>query len=105
MAFKKGESGNKSGRPKGTKNKVTDKLRASITAFLSKNFDELTSGFDEMPLKEKAKLYCDLLQYILPKMQATSIDFGFEKLPESDLDEILNQLIKKQNEKLQPSQN
>lgn len=106
MAFKKGESGNPSGRPAGTNNKVSNKLRGTITAFLSDNFQKLKDDFGTMPAKDRAKLYCDLLQYGLPKLQAMSMDLSFDRLTEEELNEIIQTLINKSNEKrLQHSAN
>ena len=107
MAFKKGISGNPGGRPRGKGNKVTDKLRATITAFLTDNFRTISEEFEGMQPKDKANLYLGLLQYGLPKMQQMSMDLGFEKLSDDELGEIISQLIK-QNEltkQLQHSKN
>ena len=98
MKYVKGQSGNSSGRPNGAQNKVTSNLRATITAFLSDNFKKIEQDFHAMPQKDRAKLYCDLLQYGLPKLQTMSMDLGFEKLSDQELSDIINQLIKNQHE-------
>ena len=36
-----------------------------------------------------------LLKYSLPTLQATSLDFGFEKMTDEQLDEIINRLIER----------
>lgn len=99
MPFKPGSSGNAKGRPKGSANKISDKLRKTITAFLSDNFKKITEDFHQLPARDRAKLYCDLLQYGLPKMQAVSMELGFERLSDEDLSEIIHQLIQQQNER------
>jgi len=92
MPFKKGSSGNPSGKPIGAKNKTGIQLRETITNFLSDNFALITQDFEKLPLKDRAKLYCDLLQYGLPRLQAISTEFQFERLTDDQLEEVMNRL-------------
>jgi hypothetical protein len=93
MAFEKGQSGNPDGRPKGSANKNSAELREMIQNFLTDNFSIVMDDFMALKPKDRVKLYCDLLQYGLPKLQASSIDLGFEKLPDDQLDAIVHRLI------------
>lgn len=95
MSFKKGKSGNPNGRPRGAKNKCTLSLRASIIHFLEKNFNLVQEDFDTLPAKYRVKLYCDLLQYGLPKLQSVETVFGFENMTEDQLDIVINELSKR----------
>lgn len=94
MPFKKGSSGNVAGKPKGAKNKTGLQLRESINDFLAENFNKIVEDFGQLPPKDRTKLYCDLLQYGLPKLQAISTDISIEKLPDEQLDEIIEKLKK-----------
>jgi hypothetical protein len=98
MAFTKGQSGNPAGKPKGAQHKVTRQLRETITAFLESNFESVVQDFHELPPKERAKLYCDLLQYAVPKLQAVSQDVKFESLNDEQLDAIIHKLTQTANE-------
>lgn len=95
MAFKKGISGNPNGRPKGAGNKTTIELRKLISNFLDEQFYDLVKNYKKLEPKDRIKVYTDLLQYGLPKLQATSNEISFEKLSEDQLDEIINRLIQK----------
>ncbi|MFM7055275.1 MAG: DUF5681 domain-containing protein [Bacteroidota bacterium] len=92
MTFIKGQSGNPSGKPIGTKNKASAQLRQMIEGFLTDNFQTIQSDFNNLPAKDRAKLYCDLLQYGLPKLQAISTDLEFERLTDEQLNEIVTKL-------------
>jgi hypothetical protein len=93
MAFKSGRSGNPTGRPKGAKNKAGKDLRILISNFLEQRFDKMIKDFDKLEPKDRLKVYTDLLQYGLPKLQAVSNEFNFEKLSEEELDKIIQQLM------------
>lgn len=92
MAFVKGVTGNPQGRPKGAQNKTNKQLRETIGDFLNKNFSKLVEDFEELPPKDRVKLYCDLLQYGLPKLQAVQLETDFDRLPEDQLDYLLTKL-------------
>ncbi len=92
MPFEKGTSGNPQGKPAGTKNKTGTKIREMIEGFLMDNFQTVVADFNELPPKDRAKLYCDLLQYGLPRLQAISTETGFERLTDDQLHEIIEKL-------------
>jgi hypothetical protein len=98
MAFKKGESGNKKGRPAGTPNRVTSELREMISDFLQGEFETVKNNFKNLQPKEQAKVYCDLLQYGLPRLSNVSSQFDFENLTDQQLDYLLDQLKQAGNE-------
>lgn len=94
MAFEKGTSGNPEGRPKGSANKISLQLRETITSFLENNFEKVLRDFEVLSPKERIKVYCDLLQFGLPRFQAVQLETQFERLPEDQLDAIIDSLKK-----------
>ena len=92
MAFEKGASGNPQGRPKGATNKSTGQLREMVTGFLEDKFEQVMTDINLLSPKSRVKLYCDLLQYGLPKLQAVQIETEFDRLPEDQLDKIIEEL-------------
>ena len=92
MAFEKGISGNYEGRPKGSLNKNTSRLREAISSFLTDNFDSFVNDFQELGPKDRVKFYCDLLNYNLPKVQSIQMETDFNMLTDSQLDTIIKEL-------------
>ena len=93
MAFIKGHSGNPCGRPKGSKNKAGEDLRIMICDFLEKRFTGVVQDFEKLEPKDRIKVYTDLLQYGLPKLQSVSNELNFENLSDKQLEEIVNHLM------------
>lgn len=84
MPFKKGESGNISGRPLGSKNLVTEEIRKKVLSFLDENFELIELDIRKLEPKERVKFYIDLLQFSLPKLRLDEMQIAEEKTPEPD---------------------
>lgn len=80
------------GRPKGSQNKVSGKLREVIAQFLDENFDKLKADFEDMDPKERASFYEKLLPYALPRLQSVTTTTKYEELSDAQLDELVNRL-------------
>lgn len=74
MRFKKGQSGNPSGRPIGAKNKKNTMLADRLRDIVENNIDTIQNDIDSLPPDERIKAISALLPYVLPKQQAVSID-------------------------------
>ena len=97
MAFEKGISGNPNGRPAGSKNKATGQLRNVITDFLENRFEGIVNDFESLEPKDRIKVFTDLLQYGLPKLQAVNVTNDIEKqleaLNDEQLEHLMNQIL------------
>lgn len=74
MAQPKGSSGNPNGRPKGSVNKTTADLRATINAIVEGAIPDIVSSLGEIRETQPAKyteLVLKLLEYSLPKLRQT----------------------------------
>jgi hypothetical protein len=95
MAFEKGHSGNPGGRPLGAANKTTAKLRESISDFLGEQFIKVKDDFTKLKPRDRVRLYIELLQYSVPKMQAVQLETEFDRLSDDQLQELADRLFKK----------
>lgn len=73
MGQKKGQTGNLNGRPKGTPNKTTGQLRNAVQAFIENNIERMQENFDLLEPKEKLLFIEKMLNYSLPRLQATQL--------------------------------
>jgi hypothetical protein len=96
MAFKKGQSGNPAGKPKGVKSKSVETLRNTLNDFLHANLPSIQKEFNKLDSRDKLDFINKILAYSLPKLQSVSMDaeFDFKQLSDSDLDRIINKIIK-----------
>lgn len=66
------------GRQKGSVNRVTAMTKAVISDLLSDYQDSGLMGSDFLALEPKDRIQCaeKMMQYIMPKMQSTAVDFN-----------------------------
>ena len=98
MAFKKGQSGNPSGRKPGVSNKITKELRDRIKDFLEGKWSQIEDDFENLEPEKRVALFEKLLQYVLPRMASMDLEgeLDFKVLSEDTLDKIADRLINKE---------
>lgn len=62
------------GRQKGTPNKVTADLRQWINDILTDGREQFVSNMEKLPPEEYVRAFSSLLNYVLPKQQAMSVE-------------------------------
>ena len=85
--YKKGQSGNPDGRPKGTPNKATEELRKLVKQFVAGNWEDIQTQYDALEPKEKLMFMERLLKHVLPAPL-----HDLEKLTDQQLDELIQKL-------------
>lgn len=67
--------GNK-GKPKGSLNKSSEKIRLAFAQLLEDNLDTLIEDISKLEPKDRARFFLDLSKYIVPTLKASEISFG-----------------------------
>lgn len=78
MAQQKGHTGNPNGRPKGTPNKVTTDLRTWVNDILQQGKERFICELEKLPPEEYVRVFTTLLNYVVPKQQAVSVEAQIE---------------------------
>jgi hypothetical protein len=73
MGLPSGRTNNPNGRPPGTVNKSSKQIREIINSIITQNIDRLQDDIDSLEPKDRLAFMEKLLQYTIPRLQATSI--------------------------------
>jgi len=85
MAYKKGESGNPTGRKLGTLNRSTKEVKSAIEILISKNTLNIQRWIKQTAKEDPAKaveLIIELSKLVIPRMQVLTVDSIYEKIPD-----------------------
>lgn len=97
MKFKKGQSGNPSGRPLGTPNKVTTNIRDQLQLIVDEYFDsgKVVVDMNSMEPKDRLAFLSRILDYLIPRLRAEdmNLNMNFEQWPEEMRINIINELL------------
>ena len=84
MPFKKGQSGNPSGREKGIPNKTTQEARIAFHEIMSGNIDNVKTALEELYKTDKVKFLYVLSKYFpyfIPRQEQIDIFLDNTDLP------------------------
>lgn len=93
--FQKGEGG----RPKGSPNRITAELREWISLFITDNKEKIQEDFNSLSPRDRVLLFEKLLKYALPVLQTATLSTDFERMTDSELDKVINELKSQHNDK------
>lgn len=81
MLYEPGMSGNPKGKPKGALAKTTKEIKLAFQLILSENTDNFNIWIQKIAEKDPAKamsLIIDMAEFILPKLQRSTVEFENE---------------------------
>lgn len=90
MGFKKGQSGNAKGRPKGAKGKTPEQIRGALLHFIENNLENVNKDYLELDPKDRLKFFNDILRHVIPA------PFNPSQLTEDQMIQVLNYLKSQQ---------
>ena len=94
MKYKKGESGNLAGRPKGSHNKNTQDTRERIRQVIDALFspDTIIKDLNDLEARDRINILIKLLEYSTPKLAHIEYQSDFDRLTDEQLDRIIDEL-------------
>jgi len=88
MPFKKGQSGNPTGKRKGTRSRTTIQLQQALLRLLDDHLETLSEDFKSMKAKDRASLLITLAKHVTPPA------LNPDRLTEEQLEQIVEFLQK-----------
>jgi hypothetical protein len=89
MGLTKGITNNPNGRPKGIPNKSTNDLRQWVGDFIEGEREQIVSDWKALEPKDRIVMFEKLMRFVLPTLQATTLQTDFERMTDADLDYII----------------
>jgi hypothetical protein len=83
---------NPNGRPKGIPNKITNDLRQWVGEFIDGQRDQIVSDWQALEPRERLQMFEKLMRFVLPTLQATTLQTDFERMTDAELDYIIEGL-------------
>ena len=82
------------GRPKGSKNRMTQTIREQIQNLFDDNFDTIQQDLESLEPRDRLKFMTDLLPYLMPKLQSTTYSqkIDLDNMTEEDLDILIERI-------------
>ena len=86
---------NKSGRPKGSLNKSTEKVRTAFTQLVENNLDQLEEDIKQMKPTERVKTILSMAKFVLPVLKAEEIVVEENKVHSAWIDDFTEEELEK----------
>lgn len=91
--FKKGESGNPAGRPRGTKNKTTKEGKLFILEFLQDDQAQALKDWAKLSPWERWQTRKTMYEFIIPKQRQVQQVVDLSKLSNEEIDILFKQAM------------
>ena len=95
MPQPKGKTGIPNGRPKGSPNKTTQSVREWLTRLIDDNREQIRKDLAALEPKERLQVLEKFMQYTVPKMQSVEARVDIDRLSDSQIDQVINELSEK----------
>ena len=95
--FSPGRSGYPAGRPKNSKNRATEDLRAKISDFLDENWDRVQADFNRLGPEKRLNFLEKLLKFCVPPKISVDLRREVEALTDQQLDELAEKILNREN--------
>lgn len=95
MPQPKGKTGNPNGRPKGSPNKATKSVREWLSKLIDDNREQIKKDLASLEPKERLQVLEKFMQYTVPKMQSVEARVDIDRLSDSQIDQVINELSEK----------
>lgn len=85
------------GRPVGSKNKASDKLRRTFTSFLLSEFKSAKSVdlfYESLSNSQRVKFLFEILPFCLPKLQAQNLTPSMDAMTDEQVQELYDRIMK-----------
>jgi hypothetical protein len=92
--MEKGHTNNPNGRPKGKPNKITQDTRAWLSSVIDKNRRQMERDLKALEPKERLQILERLMQYVIPKQQATAANIDLNRMTDDQLTTVITELAK-----------
>ena len=76
--MEKGKTNNPNGRPKGTPNRITQDVRAWLSAVSDSNRKQMERDLKTLEPKDRLQMLEKLMQYVIPKQQTVRADLEID---------------------------
>lgn len=90
--MEKGHTNNPNGRPKGKPNKVTGDVRRWLAELIDGNRAQIKKDLKALSPKDRLLVLEKLMQYVVPKQRATTLEVDYSKMTDAQLTNIVEQL-------------
>ena len=92
MGLPKGRTNNPAGKPIGSNSKPVGDLRRWVGEFIEGQRDQIVSDWQALEPKDRIVMFEKLMRFVLPTLQATTLQTDFHKMTDAELDYIIDGL-------------